>query len=347
MHSKESSFIPLYKKLYEQYKNAILTQQYPPGKQIDSINQIQQRFSVSRETAKIVLRMLADEGLIVQKAGKGSFISDLGPRKAIWGVIVPFFSAKIEKVISELNRAAIKKNRSLDHYVSHNSWKEEIRLVGIMINQRYEAVIVMPTFDETKTADFYRHLVSGGTVVTLLDHTMTGSYFTYAIQSYDLGVNRAFHYLCEKSKGNFAFVKNDIWAGRNMVLEFMEATFKNFVELQSPKRQAIVLDNVHEMDTTFLIQNNIGGIFCCDDMDAVRVVGKLKEWGYSLPADIALISYGNTDLARYFTPQITSIDSHCEEMVAKTIDIIHAHLNGEDVRYSQYVVQPELIIRQT
>jgi DNA-binding LacI/PurR family transcriptional regulator len=347
MHSKESSFIPLYKKLYEQYKNAILTQQYPPGEQIDSINQIQQRFSVSRETAKIVLRKLADEGLIVQKAGKGSFISDLGPRKAIWGVIVPYYSAQIEKVISELNRAANKENRSLDHYVSHNSWKEEIRLVGIMINQRYEAVIVMPTFDETKTADFYRHLVSGGTVVTLLDHTMTGSYFTYAIQSYDLGVNRAFHYLCEKSKRNFAFVKNDIWAGRNMVLEFMEATFKNFVELESPNRQAITLDSVHEMDATFLDLNNIDGIFCCDDMDAVRVVGKLKEWGYVLPNDIALISYGNTDLARYFTPQITSIDSHCEEMVAKTIDIIHAHLNGEDVRYSQFVVQPELIIRQT
>ncbi len=347
MRSKESSFIPLYKKLYEQYKNAILTQQYAPGKQIDSINQIQQRFSVSRETAKIVLRMLAEEGLIVQKAGKGSFIADLGPRKAVWGVIVPFFSTQIEKIISELNRASIKENRSLDHYVSYNNWKEEIRLVGIMINQRYEAVIVMPTFDETKTADFYRHLVSGGTVVTLLGHTMTGSYFTYAIQSYDLGVNRAFHYLNKKSKGNFAFVKNDIWAGRNMVLEFMEATFKNFAEIESPSRKVVVLNNVHEMEPTILEGNNIGGIFCCDDMDAVRAVGKLKEWGYSLPDDIALISYGNTDLARYFTPKITSIDSHCEEMVAKTVDIIHAHLNGEDVRYSQYVVQPDLIVRQT
>ena len=347
MRSNESSFIPLYKKLYEQYKNAILTQQYPPGMQIDSINQMQQRFNISRETAKNVLRMLADDGLIIQKAGKGSFVSDLGPLKAIWGVIVPFFSAQIEKVISELNRAAIKEDHHLDHYVSYNNWQEEIRLVGTMINQRYEAVIVIPTFDESKTANFYSQLVSGGTVVTLLDHTMTGSYFTYAIQSYDLGIKRAVRYLCEKCKNNLAFIKNDIWAGRNMVHESMETAFKNIIELESPSRETVVLNNVHEIETPFLDQKNIGGIFCCDDMDAVRAVGKLKEWGYTLPDDIALISYGNTDLARYFTPQITSIDSHYEEMVEKTIDIIHSHLNGEDTTYSQYVIQPDLIVRQT
>ena len=108
--------------------------------QIDSINQMQHRFNISRETAKIVLRMLADDGLIIQKAGKGSFVSDLGPRNAIWGVIVPFFSAQIEKVISELNRAANKEDHNLEHYVSYNNWEEEIRLVGTMINQRYEAV---------------------------------------------------------------------------------------------------------------------------------------------------------------------------------------------------------------
>ena len=347
MHSRESSFIPLYKKLFDQYKNAIITQQYPPGLQIDSINQMQHRFNISRETAKIVLRMLADDGLIIQKAGKGSFVADLGPRNAIWGVIVHFFSAQIEKVISELNRAAIKEDHHLEHYVSYNNWEEEIRLVGTMINQRYEAVIVIPTYDESKTANFYSQLVSGGTVVTLLDHTMAGSYFTYAIQSYDLGMERAVRYLFEKCRNNLAFMRDDIWAGRNLVHEYMEAIFKNFIELESPSREAVVFNRVDEMDPQILDQKNVGGIFCCDDSDAVRVLGKLKEWGYTLPDDIALISYGNTDLARYFTPQITSIDSHYEEMVEKTIDIIHSHLRGEDITYCQYVIQPDLIVRQT
>lgn len=347
MRSIESSFTPIYKKLFERYKKAILTQKYRPGTQIDSINQMQKRYKVSRETAKIVLKMLAADGLIIQKAGKGSFVADLHPRKAIWGVIVPFFSAQIEKLIFELNRAAIKEKYRLEHYVSYNNWDEEINLVGNMINQCYQAIIVVPTFDESKTADFYRHLVSGGTVVTFLGHTMSIAYFPYVIQSYDLGVKRAVDYLCKNSKGNLAFVKNDIWAGRNMIAELMEATFVDFVGYESPTRKAIILNNVHEMDREFLDQNRIDGIFCCDDMDAIRATGKLIEWDYTFPDDITLISYGNTDLARYFTPQISSIDSHYEEMVEKTVEIINARLNSEDVNCCQYVIQPDLIERQT
>ena len=71
------------------------------------------------------------------------------------------------------------------------------------------------------------------------------------------------------------------------------------------------------------------------------------EWGFKIPEEISAISYGNTDLARYFTPKMTSIDCHCEEMVNKTAAIIQDHLEGKDVRFAQYVVQPELIVRET
>ena len=209
--NQNTTFIPIYQKLFDFYKKAILTQQSLPGSKIDSINDIREKFSVSRETAKLVLKKLANEGLIIQKAGKGSFVADLGPKKPVWGVVVPFFSAQTEKLLYHLDFEATKAGRRLEHYVDYNNWKEEIRLVGTMINQRYEAVIVVPTLDESKTADFYRRLVSSGTVVTLLDHTMAGSYFTYVIQSYDLGVKRAAHYLLENCDGTLAFVKNDIW----------------------------------------------------------------------------------------------------------------------------------------
>lgn len=340
-------FIPIYKRLYETYKQAILTQQYHPGARIDSINKLIERHDVSRETAKLVLKMLADEGLIIQKAGLGSFVANLGPRKAVWGILVPFFSAMTEKLISSLKLEADKAQRKLDHFVYYNSWEEEIRLVGTMINQRYEAVIVIPTFDETRTADFYRHLVSGGTVVTLLDHTMAGSYFTYAIQSYDLGVKRAVQYLTGRTNRNLAFLKNDVWTGRNMVQEFMEESFKEFVEQASPKRNALVLDHLVDLNPDLIKKQQIGGVFCCDDADAIRVLGRLRDWHFQVPEEFALISYGNTDLARYFTPRITSIDSHCEEMAARTADIIRKHTEGEDTSLCQFVIQPDLIERDT
>ncbi len=334
--------MPVYKRLFENYKQAILTQQYAPGSRIDSINSMMDRHRVSRETAKLVLNLLAQEKLIEKIAGKGSFVADLGPRKPVWGVIVPFLSAQIDDLLLHLGRFASDAGNRLECFVDYNSWQEEIRLTGTLINQGYEAVVVIPTFDERKTASFYQNLVSGGTVVTLLDHTMAGSYFTYAIQSYDLGVKRAAQYL-DKSDGKLAFVKNAMWAGRNMVQEVMEETFKTFNGTENTK----VVDRFDIITPDFIEKNNIKGLFCCDDIDAIRIVGRLKEAGLVFPDDISIVSYGNTDMAKYFTPSITSVDCHNEQLALKTSEIIINYRNGIDVSKSQYVIQPELVVRET
>ena len=113
MMETEQQFIPIYQQLFDFYKQAILTQEYPPGSRIDSINQIIDRFNVSRETAKLVLGKLAAEKMILQKPGKGSFVADLGPRKAVWGVIVPFFSAQIDSLLTYLGAFATKADKKL------------------------------------------------------------------------------------------------------------------------------------------------------------------------------------------------------------------------------------------
>ena len=52
MGSLNTSFIPMYKRLFDLYKNKIISQEVKPGHQIDSINRIMQKFDVSRETSK-------------------------------------------------------------------------------------------------------------------------------------------------------------------------------------------------------------------------------------------------------------------------------------------------------
>lgn len=346
MNRGDSGFIPIYKQLFEAYRHAILTQKYAPGDRVDSINEIQRKHQVSRETAKLVLSLLVKEGLIYQKPGKGSFVAALGPRRPIWGVIVPFISAYIEELVQDLEREASRKERKLELFVDHNQWEEEIRLVGLLIRECYEAVIVVPTFDESKTAGFYRNLTSGGTLVSLLDHTMAGSYFTYAIQSYDLGVERAARFLLGKTQGALVFIKNSIWTGKNMVQEVMEETFSQCIQAAG-RPSPLVLERASDLNRELIASKNIQGIFCCDDTDAVRVIGRLKEWDIRIPEEVSVISYGNTDLARYFTPKITSIDPHGEEMAKRTAEMIEAHQRGEDIRFCQYVIQPELVIRET
>lgn len=342
---QKNHFIPIYQRLTDFYQQKILSQEYLPDQRIDSITRIMDRHSVSRETAKLVLKRLIEEGLVYSKAGKGTFINSQKSLKKVWGMIVPFYSSNIEQLIGCLQEEARKRDRELIYFFDYNNAEEEKQLVGRMIFEGYEAIIVVPNYNEMTTAEFYRKLIPGNTKVMLVDNTMAGSYFRYVIQSYDLGVKRALDYLTQKGSGNLLLVKNEIWKGRNLLHELMEDTFRSMVEERYPERQLHVISSVSDLNIKYFINNEICGALCCIDTDAIRVVGRLKQWSLKIPDEVSVVSYGDTELTKFFDPPITAIDCKYEEMARRTAQLLDG--NTENELTEQYIIQPELIIRKT
>lgn len=345
MGSVNTSFIPLYKRLFDHYREKILTQEIKPGHQIDSINRMMRKFDVSRETSKLVLKMLCDEKLIISRMGKGSFVAPISTTRKVWGMVIPFYSSNLEQLIDHLGEEAKQRGRQLLYFIGYNNPREEERLVGSMILEGYEAVIIVPNHDESLTSEFYRKLFAGHTCVVLADNTMSGSFFRYVIQSYDLGVKRAIDYLVSRTEKNLLFLKNDTWKGRNLLYEFMEQTFTTIITSNYPAMKVYVVNDVNETGREFIMEKNIGGILCCTDTDAMRVIGRLKKAGFSFPQDIALVSYGNTELTELFVPAITVIDCRYSEMAAQTAKLID-HKNDANP-LEQFVILPQLVIRET
>ena len=345
--SEPQPFVPLYEQLVEQYRHAILTHALGPGDRVDSITEIQRRHGVSRETAKRVLHILCEEGLIVQRAGKGSFVADLRPKQAVWGLVFPFHSAQYEDLIVRLNARATEYGRAFHYFCDYNRWEEEVRLVAHMLNERYEAVVVIPTLDESRTWDFYSKLSPKDSPVILVDHTMSYHDFAFVVQSYDLGVVRAMTYLLKAKPGRVAFVGNEVWGGRNMVLELMHETYREALRTRRPDLEPLFLAGPREATAEWVRREGVTGLFCCDDVCAVRAIGRLREQGVDVPGDLNVVSYGNTEVARYFTPAITSVNPHNDEMVRHLEDLLQPALDGKAIELRQHVVQPELVVRQT
>jgi len=340
-----TSFVPIYRKLFEHYKGRIISQEIKPGHQIDSINRIMQRHGVSRETSKLVLKMLADEKLVISRAGKGSFVTPITETRKIWGMVIPFYSSNMEQLINHLDQEAQKRGRQLLYFFGYNNPEEEKRLVGSMILEGYEAVIVVPNNDEALTAEFYRKLIYGNTSVVLVDNTMSGSYFKYVIQSYDLGVKRAIDYLAGKTGKNLLLVKNESWKGRNLLFEFMEQTFTNIISANYPARKVFVIRSVNEFSCDFVHRNGIGGVLCCVDTDAVRIIGRLQKQDVSIGQDISIVSYGNTELTEFFNPAITVVDCGYGDMALQTARLIEKGNKAGPLE--QHIIFPRLIVRQT
>ena len=339
----KDSFIPIYRKLTDFYRSRILTQEFVPGQKIDSINRIMERHRVSRETAKQVQELLRKENLIVSIPGKGSFITPQAPIKKTWGFIVPAFSSNMENLVVQLRIEAISRGRELIHYLTYNDPAEEERLVGSMIRDGFEAVIIVPISNESLTANFYRHLIPGRTQVILTDHTMAGSWFQYVIQSYDLGIRRAVEYLVSKNRGNLLLVQNDVWKGRDLLNELIEHTFVEIVRQKSPDRKVSVVSKARGLSLELIKKEKIGGIMSCSDVDSIKVLGRLKRWGLKVPSEVSLVSYGNTELTEFFEPAITVVDSCYGDMARQTALLIEKA--GEI--HDQFIIQPKLIIRNT
>lgn len=336
---------PLYKQIIEFYKRKIFTQELGPGDRMDSIVRIMRRHKVSRDTAKRVLTELSAEGYVRKIVGKGSFVTSSSEIKKIWGMVIPFYSSNIEELIRHLKAEAKIAGSEFVYFLTYNNPSEEQKLVTEMVMNGYEAVIVIPNYDESQTADYYRQLIPGNTTIVLVDNTMAGSYFKYVVQSYDLGVARAIEYLASQNKGNLLLVKNEDWQGRNLLYELMDNTFHLVIQANYPDRSPFSIKNVRELTLNLLKDNKIGGILCCTDTDSIRVLGRIKKWNIQIPAAISLVSYGNTELTEYFEPSITSLDCQYGEMARKTAELIAKGKNSGLLE--QHIVNPQVIVRNT
>jgi GntR family transcriptional regulator len=67
---------PLYQRIAAELRDAIWAGQYPPGSQLPTEPELGDRFKVSRNTVRLALGLLANEGIITSTPGRGTFVRD-------------------------------------------------------------------------------------------------------------------------------------------------------------------------------------------------------------------------------------------------------------------------------
>lgn len=71
----KQSAIPLYRQIAATLKKEIANGTFPEGSVLPSETDLAERFHASRVTIRASMKLLADEGLIVRKQGKGTFVA--------------------------------------------------------------------------------------------------------------------------------------------------------------------------------------------------------------------------------------------------------------------------------
>ncbi|MCD6218763.1 LacI family DNA-binding transcriptional regulator [Candidatus Calescamantes bacterium] len=99
-----------------------------------------------------------------------------------------------------------------------------------------------------------------------------------------------------------------------------------------------VVENLPELPTAFV---------CHNDLSALGAIRALKERGFSIPEDIALVGYDNIEDGIYSTPSLTTIDIKGEELARSVVELLFESIENPSQPARSILIEPHLIIRES
>ena len=92
--------------------------------------------------------------------------------------------------------------------------------------------------------------------------------------------------------------------------------------------------------------NQFTALVCRDDYTAIGVCRGLWELGIRIPDDVAVVGYGDIDVAAYMTPALTTLAMPYEAIAQAAMDLMLEKLEGQDTP-RQVTLRSRLVVRES
>ncbi|MGP1458611.1 MAG: LacI family DNA-binding transcriptional regulator [Treponema sp.] len=88
-------------------------------------------------------------------------------------------------------------------------------------------------------------------------------------------------------------------------------------------------------------------VFACNDMMAIGFIHAAAANGVSVPGDVSVIGFDNTELAAVISPNLTTIAQPIEEIAEIATKRLLKRIEAQDGEVKRIVLEPRLIVRET
>ncbi len=338
--------------------------QLTPGSKLPIEGELAKIFSASRQTVRQAVGELVQEGILERKQGSGTYLRDRRTNSAsptveaqyIIGVITTYIS---DYIFPHIIRG-IEERLSIDGYSpllfsTQNDPQKERRALEAILARSVDGVIVEPTKSAVTSTngDLFAELQTRGIPVVML-HATYDELDVPKIEVNDhLGAVLATEHLISLGHTKIGgIMKIDDKQGMRRFEGFLHAggTFTNdLMSFYTTEGQLLVcqqyVDRLMKMTPT----ERPTAVFCYNDAIASDFIVKLRERGFSVPNDISVIGFDDSQLATLSSPPLTTIEHPKMSMGIKAAETILQLLHDPDSSrsISTYTFQPQLVIRES
>jgi LacI family transcriptional regulator len=331
-----------------------------------TINDIAKRLKVSQVTVSKALRGHPDISVETTKRVK-KVANELGyspnimarnlsaRRSNMLGLVVPkiahfFFGSVIEGVYN----AAFENNYETILTVSQENVEKEKNRLQTLVSMRVDGIIISIS-QGTHDYEIFKWIQKKGIPLLFVDRgpdpPLPG--FSTVMVDDRTGTYQAIEHAIKIGYRKMAIVGGDpgINIGKNRLLGFEDALKEYRIPL---KFEWIVQGGFGKDDgyNGFKKLYNSGSmpefIFAITYPVALGIYEAAKELGVSIPDDVDIICFGDSDVGRFISPAISCVRQPTNELGARAVQIMLETIAQPDVTHEHHLILPtQLVIRET
>lgn len=285
--------------------------------------QLAKMYSVSRQTVRRALGILAEEGLIERRQGSGSRLLDA---PAVWAgnnvaVIATFMDDYIFPTLLHHIQSVMEKHSfSTLVYATQNKLNREREILQILIDNPVRGVLVegVKSALPNPNLDLYRQLERMGIPVVFFHSSYPELGAVCVSEDNEGGAYQAVEYLIEKGHQKIGGIfKSDDRQGLQRCLGLFTAMREHGLPYPeenilwfTTEQRAEMMDTGRSRCLAHYLQNegkDCTAIVCHNDEIAHGLMQVLEQLGLRAPEDVAVCSFDNTYYSDMGTTPVTSL----------------------------------------
>lgn len=344
-----------YNIVQEWIKGEINKGTYKSGDKIPSENELMEKFSFSRQTVRLAISNLENQGYLEKVKGSGTYIklkenSSNKETRAI-GVIITYPDSYIfPEIIKGIEKILTNNNYSIMLGITYNKIEKETAILNSMIDKKIDGLIVegcktaIPNpnkeiyfkIQKSVPCIFLNACYSGLEIPTISMDDVEGGFI-------------AAKYLIKNGHINIATIfKSDDIQGLKKYEGYMNA-------IHSSNMQINDLYNIwftsEDIDTLFILLkqsyrkrlSKCSAIICHNDEIALMLVDFLKEMDIKPFEEFSIISFDNSKISEHL--HLTSVNHLKAEFGIKAAESLIKQIKIGEA--SSVKIKPELIVRDS
>ncbi len=355
----------LYHQVIQDIKDKIATTKLPAGHRIETHKQLAENYNVSLITIKKAIDELVNEGILISKAGKGTFVADTNPQTQsvknnetsnTIGFVLrdlknPFFSL----IAHEIEVLAHSKGYTTLIANSSDDQAKEEHLIRKLKNSGVTGIIIASMAQKYFANESVRSLHKEKFPYVMVSYTHDPDiYFVGSDHIY--GGFLATEHLIKQGYQSIGYINSTVG---NLISDLRRiGYFKALEHYNLP----INPDNIFYLQSGggwnyFTAGYEIGlsickqkecpnAFFVYNDLAAIGFQRAVLELGLAIPDDIAIVGYDDIEFASLARVPLTTIRQNTREIAKKALEAIIDQLQEKKPRI-QTLLEPKLIVRHS